>query len=221
MSLRSFAIGFALLSSIVAEAADSALIAFSRANIDKYKNELVEVRGLRLGSRLTVTIKVDSNDILGYGIQYIPEYEAITFPMLATVNDLNLSELCNAAGRFRGQNSFGVKAAVQRRSCERFVLVDADAQAARLGGTQIPATPSEFREIKRSGVQVDVDFTIGELRDFRSDVVVDFDEAHFEATVSKPVETNLKVWRVFGQINELWWRIPGRPTPVSIWRRDQ
>jgi len=150
-----------------------------------------------------------------------PEYdvssgEFVVGFSLAIVGNLLISQTCKQAGSFPAQNAFGAKVTVRRQTCERFFVNDGDVMAARVGGTRIKMTPDQFREIKKRGVRTEIDMTVGHPK---HDEPVTFSDTLDEATVSDPIETRMRVWTVFGRLNEIRWILPGEKQAVLFWRK--
>lgn len=106
---------------------NAAVMAYARKNAEKYKIELVKIKGIALGSTVTLQGKLDEIDVKLLETKYDPDnHEMVIESSVATLNSLMFSERCKRTGAFVGQNAFGAKAIVQRQTCERFFARDGD-----------------------------------------------------------------------------------------------
>lgn len=202
----------AALMAKVAFADNSNLLAFSRKNAEKFKNEIATVGGLNLGTNSTAIAKLDFNAPWSDAPVYDAEAGEAVFN-----NDpsgLLVSETCKSKGTFKGQNSFGAKATVRAQSCERFFVRDGDVMAVRIRNLRLKMPPAVFRLILKDGVVAAYDFSIGHTDQSE---VVSFSDDDNEATIEYPVKTNMKVWTVYAKLTEIRWTLPGEEQPIVVW----
>jgi hypothetical protein len=80
-------------------------------------------------------------------------------------------------------------------------------------------SPSQFRAINKNGVQAEFDLTLGHPN---KNVVVDYDEGLDGATINYPFESYMKVWTVYGRVEEIRWNLPEekgtKRTPTIIYK---
>lgn len=197
---------------------NNALMAFARTNAEKFKNEIVETKGIKLGSKITVLGVVGEVEFMYFGANYIPDDgELVIGSTVARLNHLMIYESCEPAGSFIGQNSYGAKTTVRRQKCERLFVRDGDPLAVRIAGSRIKMTPSQFREINRSGVKVELDLVVGHPN---KNTAVSYSESIDSATLKYPIESHMRVWSVDGRVKEVRWILPGGTQPTQIWRRE-
>ena len=198
--------------------ADSAgLAAFGRINAEKFKSETIGSSGVSVGAATTVQGSFDRLDVAALNLSYDDVAgEAIVESNFAHLQSMRVSETCKGTGSFAAQKSFGAKAVVRRRTCERFVVMDGDVRAANIAGARIKMNPTQFREISKQGVKAEMDFTIGHAN---TNQTVRFSDLVDDATISDPSETRMKVWIVYGRVDEVRWLLPNEKQSVAVWHR--
>lgn len=210
---------FAIYSLFMSDAicADNkAAVAFSRANADKYKNEISEVKGLAWGSKITVTGTITKDRFSTYDDTYDSEKSEMVLGRHWFLLPLTFFESCKATGSsFVGQNAFGATTVVRPQTCESFREIGDG--LVELGGKSIRMSPSQFRTIMKKGVRVEIDLTVGNPE---KKPVVSFEESVENATVNKPTQTHWKLWTLYGHETALRWFLPGEKEPVEVWSRS-
>lgn len=203
--------------------ANNFAIAFSRANAEKFKNEIIEVKGLALGTKITLNLKPDLEDALFGDTTYDPEKAEMVFSnphggSSSPVEIIKYLESCKTNGSsFLGQNTYGAKTMVRRKTCERFFVDDIDDdRGADDQEIRVKMSPSQFRSITKNGVRNEVDFIIDQPK---NGTVVTFGESWNKATINDPVESHIKVWMLYGHIVALRWFLPGEKESVKVWSR--
>jgi len=197
---------------------NNALMTFARQNAQKFKSELVELKGITLDSKITVQGTVDKIEFMYFRAKYRPEDgEMVIGSEVATHTHLKIFESCKTTGSFVGQNAYGAKTTVRRQKCERFFAQDGNPVAVRIGGSRIKMTPSQFRAMNSGGVKAEFDLIVGHPNE---DIVVRYDESIDSATVRYPTESHMKVWSVYGRVEEIRWVLPGEAQAIQIWRRQ-
>lgn len=218
---------------------NSALISFARKNADKFRNEIVETKGISIGSKAVVLSAVDASELqikkydVDSGEMIIKE---ISLDFLLWTNSY-IGDSCKTIGYFAGQNAYGAKTTVRRQMCETFLIGDSSALALKKrppdyvrneirrlvlneqsghGEVRIKMSPSQFRTIEKIGVKQEMDFTVGVPP---SDVPVEYREGATAATIDNPVETQSKEWAIHGRIEEVKWLLPGEKTAITVWKR--
>lgn len=193
---------------------NSALTSFARNNAEKFKNEIVETKGVALGTRITVQGVLDSSDI--YGLH--PKYDVETGEMLigGTFRSFMFLQSIKHKGSFLGKNAFGAKTTVSRDAYERFFVRNGDLMEVDLEGTRVKMSPSQFRTINKLGIRAEVDLILGHPNE---DVVVKFSDTIEAATIHFPVEGHMKVWTVYGRFEEIRWFLPGEKQATLVWER--
>ncbi|MBX7134795.1 MAG: hypothetical protein K1X67_19170 [Fimbriimonadaceae bacterium] len=214
---------FALLLANAMASDNNIAIAFARKNAEKFKTELAEVKGVAYGATVTLEAFLDPIELVVLSTKYDPgTEEMIVGSSISTLNQLMFSENCKLIGSFLGQNAFGVKTTVRRKACERFWLNDGDVMAVQISGARIKMSPSQFRAINKAGVMAEVDITIGHPK---HDVTVEYQESVNDATIEHPVQSYMKVWTVYGRIEEIRWALPGekpaKGAMAVLWRASQ
>lgn len=207
------------LSMKVAVSSDNTkIISFARTNAEKFKSETTAVKDVTLGSKLTVRGVLDYIDLMPFGLRYDDAAgEAFVGYSLATLYTLKLSESCKLGRSFLGQNAFGAKKMVGRKTCERFFVADGNAMGVSISGARIKMSPAQFRTITKSGVKTEIDFTIGHPD---REVAVGFDDTTHDATIDHPVQSHMKVWTVYGEIDDIRWILPGDSQEIRVWNRQ-
>lgn len=199
---------------------NTSAVAFSRANAEKFKNEIREVKGLTWGTKITVTGTIPKFDIITYlNPTYDPENSEMVLGKYAHMGGLTFFESCRANGSFLGQNAFGVKAVVRHQTCESFREsgVDLVELVDKLGNAKrIRMSPSQFRLIMKNGTRAEIDFTIGNPG---NSPVVEFSDSVVNATIDSPIQTRWKVWTMKGQESAIRWFMPGEKESVEVWSR--
>jgi hypothetical protein len=218
---RALAIGALLLAfTTPALSADTdAVLAFARANENKFKNEIKETRGITVGSKVNLQAPWSAIELTGLGLSYDPDSgQVMTNSMIAILPTLMFSRTCVNKGSYVGQNAYGVKMQVTRQTCEAF-FADTDFESRpSLNGISIKMSSSQYRTIKESGVTADFDLVVGPPNSIE---VVASAPSLSEPRIDFPFETDGKLWNVRGRIEEIRWIIPGAAQPVKIWSRTQ
>jgi hypothetical protein len=191
---------------------NTALVAFARANVDKYAKEISPASRINVGSALTVRGYLQGNELASHS--YEPNAELIEFSSYSFHDDLLLDEKCRPTGSFTGSNNFGVKVLVRRSTCERFVFHNND-YSAEFRYQPISAPPSLYRLINRMGVEVELDVTV---EPSTSGVLVNFYLTRNAARIHDPREVTFKNWQINGRIEAVRWVLPG-PRVVTLWER--
>lgn len=205
-----------------AKSADNnSAIAFSRANADKFKNEISEVKGLAWGTKIIVTGTIPESDFLiNLRATYDSENSEMVLREHAYMRPLTFFESCRTTGgSFLGQNAFGAKTVVHPQSCENFRVIGDDNIEfvdKLLNPKRIRMSPSQFRSIMKNGVQAEIDFTIGNSK---NSSVVEFEERLDKATIDNPIQTHWKFWTLNGQESAIRWFLPGEKESVEVWSR--
>jgi len=212
-----------LLSMVLTASASSAdnvaLMAFARANVEKFRTEPVATRGITYGSKVTVaftddeldlywTYDLDKGELVHHGLGLVGEG-----PQLAPVH-------CIEKGTFNGQNSYGAKFVVRRKDCERFYIgndpttFEKDGSTAEVEAPTLKIPPSVYRKIQKEGVRAEADFTVG-LHGEQE--LINYSDSILPATGENPIETRVKVWVVYAKLRQIRWSIPGEIGEITIW----
>lgn len=106
---------------------------------------------------------------------------------------------CQDAGSFVGQNAFGATVRARRQTCESASVENADAGGIAFSG-EIPMQPSVYRDLFKTGVQLEVEFIIG---GDRQSLVASKWSGVESATLHRPLEERLTDWTIHGSIVEV------------------
>ena len=198
---------------------NTAVMAFARANVDKFRTEPVVTKGITYGTNVTVSFvdnevslywsyDLDKGELVHHGLGLVGD-----MPQLAP-------DHCVDKGSFLGQNSYGAKFTVRRRECERF-WIGFDMQAfyknggpAEVQAPIVKMSPSVYRKIQKDGIRAESDFTIGNPSEQE---LVRYSDETEPATAAEPYEDRMKVWTVYAKVKQIRWFIPEEGTPVVIW----
>jgi hypothetical protein len=197
-----------------AGAADNSLFwTFAKANADKFPSEISGP--LHVGDVVTVRGRLDTIEMAYWMPPYNDSEGSVTFTGIhANLYSLQLPDVCRGEGSFTGQNAFGAKVQVRRESCER-VVAFGDGSLSFAGAT-MKMTPGQYRTMKKSGIDVEIDFKIAPNK---KGEVVTFTANTSPGTVTDPVESKVKVWMVNGQIQAARFLTPGTLQPVPVFSR--
>jgi hypothetical protein len=202
--------------------ANNFAIAFSRANADKFTNEIKEVKGLTIGTAITVTTDPNYPESISIisKIAYDSDKSEMIIKGYQPNNIIFYSESCKFKGSsFVGQNSFGAKTVVRKKTCDRFIAHDPDIDDINFDDSpeiKIRMSPSQYRSISKNGVRAEIDFIIDQPKE---GTVVRFAEAWNDATINHPIEAHLNNWWLNGHVREVRWFLPGEKKPVKVWMR--
>ncbi len=197
---------------------NAALVAFAKANADKFRREIPADAPIAVGSKVALAGQLSATDMITLLPDYDQDAGRVLFGSpLQTVINLCIAGDCKQTGSFYGQNAFGIKAKVRVQKCESIFVQNDDPSGVKLWGSQIKLSPSQYREIKRSGVRVEIVFTIGANS---AGVPVEVLESEDTPTVDLPVQSRTKTWRIAGHIDEIKWLLPGDSQPTLVWARQ-
>jgi len=202
-----------------AGAQEAELLAFAKANIGKFQSEV---------KRLPRSFVVRARPFDGWWqfAEFDQHAGKLTNDIGGNVWSLWLYERCTPSGSDTGQNSFGVKAIVQKMSCQRLEIQDINTTGVALGDLdcsftdqlaqgrseeerttackhmnarriQIPMTASQYRSIKSAGVLYEVDFQVGP--DVEQEVATEA-RITLTPTIAVPVQKSIHVLRVAGKL---------------------
>jgi hypothetical protein len=195
---------------------EAELTRFARINANRYKTEIVELDGVKLGSRGIIQGLLQP---LKVGGDYDPSTGEF---VLGTVypDELKYFEKCTPNGSYIAQNAFGVKVKVRRQNCEEFLVKDGDVLGSEVllpkRGARIKMSPSQFRDFNKNGVMTRLEFKIGHIA---RKVTIDLIEPTDEPSFSNPVESRMKISTIYGSIEKIFWILPGERDATLIWSR--
>lgn len=207
----------ALFNGISLAADNDRAIAFSRANANKFRTEVTEIKGITINKTITVTGSLDYIDVMALGLKYNPDSGIATPFSVAQFGNLKFYEKCVPKGYFVGQNAFGVKRTVKREICERFFVSAYPSNWIDLSGKDVKMTATQFRAIQAHGFVVEADFTVKH----QDDITVSFSDALNQATIDSPTESRTRVWTINGDFEALRWKLPGAGKFVEVWSKAQ
>ncbi len=195
---------------------NAAVMAFARANVDKFRTEPVMTKGITYGTKVTVSFVDDEVSL--YWSYDLDKAELVHHGLGLVGSMTQLApDHCVDKGSFLGQNSFGAKFTVHRQECERFWAHANSVEFYRDGqieAERVKMSPTVYRKIQKQGIRAESDFTIGDPS--QQELVTYSDETH-PATAAEPDEVRMKVWSVFGRLKQIRWLVPEQSTPLVIW----
>jgi hypothetical protein len=204
---------------VSARAQEAELLAFAKANTGKFQSE---VKGL---PRFFV-VRARPFDGWWQFAEFDQHAGKLIKDIGGNVWSLWLYERCTPSGSYAGQNSFGVKANVQKLSCQRLEIQDINTTGVVLGDLdcsftdrlaqdrseeeratackdmnarriQIPMTASQYRSVKSAGVLYEVDFEVGP--DVDEEVATET-RLTLAPTIAAPLQKSIHVLRVAGKL---------------------
>lgn len=203
---------------IAAVAADNdALIAFAKANADKFAAEVGRSSdGLRVGATVAVTGALDRFDM----IMLLPDYDQTSGGIVfsaSRVTRLVLFSECKEKGTYAGQNSYGATTTVIDQECETVSIETTDfSSRPSLKGVKVKMTPDQFRKIKGAGVQAVYRFTIGQSL---KGIPFAATTGITSPTIQSPTRSSHKDMIIYGRIDEVAWLLPDETAPTVMWTR--
>lgn len=189
------------------------LLAMAKAHEGKFVVELVEQRHLPK----TKTVHVPNIYMLG-------DYDAqrqmfVSRDIFSQMKKFTVWSNEKPAGSFVGQNAFNVRVEVQKIKGERLNIFNVGSY--KFSDIEIPMSISEYQEYQRKGFSALVSFEVGQgLR--LTDQVFEKRRIFEEATIQKPIQTNVDEYVISGEITSVALYSPnGRLLVGSLPRRFQ
>lgn len=192
---------------------NSNLAIFAKTNADKFKSEIIETKGISVGSTVTVTGKLTLSDA-----SYDDEKGEMVFGLFSSLASLTTSETCKATGAYQAQNAFGAKARVTQKVCNSIditenLVPERNHKYISLWNKRVKMTTTQYREIIKNGIPIEVTFT---LEQPSHGYLVKSYSFLIEATIRNPKETLSNSLNVTGHINGVSCRLPGSNELVTI-----
>lgn len=192
---------FLLLVTEAGASDNNAVVAFARKNANRYKNELIETSGIAVGSTVTLERNLDFLWVYPLDNRYDAETgEMVLGPSSAFSLTIMFQRSCKPLGKVLGQNAYGARKEISVESCEYFWAENASEMAVEITESRIRMAPAQFRAIENGGARIEVDLRLGSSG---KQFVVEFGQGVTAATNASPVESRNKVWKVFGEIQEM------------------